>query len=116
MSPQYDAARYSAANPIYPFVETSCMDGAPPFVGDGPCCSKKRRANFTPTLDEERRSTRAKLESTQVRGEEGRSAGRRVWVCVWGVSGVFVWEQGCRFREVCDNHQHLHVCLDGRRQ
>lgn len=63
---QYDASRYSSANPIYPFVETSCMDGAPPYVGDGPCCSRKRRANFTPTLEEEKRSTRAKLESTQV--------------------------------------------------
>lgn len=62
----YDAARYGPSNPITPFFETSCMDSAPPHVGDGPCCSKARRQAFTPTVLEEAASTKAKLEAAQV--------------------------------------------------
>jgi hypothetical protein len=39
----YDLAKHSADSPLRPFFETSCMDGAPPHVGDRPCCSKQRR-------------------------------------------------------------------------
>ncbi|KAG2489957.1 hypothetical protein HYH03_011587 [Edaphochlamys debaryana] len=62
----YDAARYGPQNPIVPFYETSCMDSAPPHVGDGPCCSKHRRAAFTSTAVEEAASSKAKLEAAQV--------------------------------------------------
>lgn len=37
------------AHQVVPFMETSCMDCAPPYVGEGPCCSKCRRSAFTPT-------------------------------------------------------------------
>lgn len=40
----YNTAAHSAQNPIQPYFETSCMDCAPPHVGDGPCCSKDKRA------------------------------------------------------------------------
>ncbi|GLC40818.1 hypothetical protein PLESTB_000019400 [Pleodorina starrii] len=62
----YDGERYGAHNPVTPFFETSCMDSAPPHVGDGPCCSVTRRAAFTPTRAEEAASTKAKLEAAQV--------------------------------------------------
>jgi hypothetical protein len=35
---EYDMTRYGPENPVVPFVELSCMDAAPPYVGDGPCC------------------------------------------------------------------------------
>lgn len=63
----YDSERYNAHHPVTPFYETSCMDSAPPHVGDGPCCSVMRRAAFTPTVTEELASTKAKLEAAQVR-------------------------------------------------
>ncbi|KAJ9513718.1 hypothetical protein QJQ45_015472 [Haematococcus lacustris] len=69
---QYDLSRYGPENPIVPFVELSCMDCAPPYVGDGPCCSCKRRGAFTPTLEEEKLSTAAKNKSTQVLYESDR--------------------------------------------
>jgi hypothetical protein len=47
------------------------MDCAPPYVGEGPCCSCKRRGAFTPTLAEEAASTAAKNRSTQVRVRVG---------------------------------------------
>ena len=39
----YDTAKHSVDNPLRPFFETSCMDAAPPHVGDRACCSKSRR-------------------------------------------------------------------------
>lgn len=63
---EYDMTRYGPHNPVVPFMHTSCMDCAPPYVGDGPCCSVKRRGAFTPTLAEEAASTAAKNRSTQV--------------------------------------------------
>ncbi|GFR49285.1 hypothetical protein Agub_g11294 [Astrephomene gubernaculifera] len=63
---QYDSARYGPHNPVNPFYETSCMDAAPPHVGDGPCCSASRRAAFTSTLVEDAASTKAKLEAAQI--------------------------------------------------
>ena len=49
-----------------PFVETSCMDCAPPHMGEGPCCSVKRRGGCTLTSKEELASTAAKNKCTQV--------------------------------------------------
>jgi hypothetical protein len=40
---EYDMSKHGADNPVAPFFETSCMDAAPPHVGDRPCCSKGRR-------------------------------------------------------------------------
>lgn len=40
----YDMERYGVQNPVEPFFETSCMDCAPPYVGDRPCCSKANRS------------------------------------------------------------------------
>mmetsp|Transcript_12956 Transcript_12956/g.22861 ORF Transcript_12956/g.22861 Transcript_12956/m.22861 type:complete len:891 (+) Transcript_12956:156-2828(+) len=62
----FDTQRYGPENPIVPFMETSCMDCAPPYAGDGPCCSCKRRGAFTLTLAEELLSVAAKHKSTQV--------------------------------------------------
>lgn len=61
----YDMQQYGPANPVLPFFETSCMDGAAPHNGDGPCCSRKRRAEFTPTTCEQKASQRAKTEAAQ---------------------------------------------------
>lgn len=41
------------------------MDGAPPHIGDGPCCSVTRRDGFTPTAAEEATAEAAKLQHTQ---------------------------------------------------
>ncbi|PNH12258.1 hypothetical protein TSOC_000840 [Tetrabaena socialis] len=62
----YDCERYGTHNPVTPFYETSCMDCAPPYAGDGPCCSVSRRTACTPTAVEEAASTKAKLEAAQV--------------------------------------------------
>jgi hypothetical protein len=40
---QYDMTNVSPERPLVPFFETSCMDSAPPHVGEGPCCSVSRR-------------------------------------------------------------------------
>ncbi|KAG1656796.1 hypothetical protein FOA52_011832 [Chlamydomonas sp. UWO 241] len=62
----YDMARYGRDNPLQPFYKTSCMDCAPPYVGDGPCCSVHRRAVFTPTVVEGREQGQAKQDATQL--------------------------------------------------
>eukprot|EP00798_Chlamydomonas_sp_ICE-L_P005380 gene5380-5600_t len=62
---KYDMARYGPHCPLKPFYPTSCMDCAPPYVGDGPCCSVERRSAFTPTMEEERTSSLAKRDATQ---------------------------------------------------
>lgn len=62
----YDMQRYGRENPLRPFFETSCMDCAPPYVGDGPCCSAARRSAFTPTMVEGLEQSQAKQEATQI--------------------------------------------------
>lgn len=62
---QYNMARYGPHNPVVPYYTTSCMDCAPPHVGDGPCCSVSRRSAFTPTIEEEKQSCLAKHIHTQ---------------------------------------------------
>uniref|UniRef100_A0A7R9VIT3 Sulfatase-modifying factor enzyme domain-containing protein n=1 Tax=Chlamydomonas euryale TaxID=1486919 RepID=A0A7R9VIT3_9CHLO len=62
----YDMERYGVDAPLRPFFETSCMDCAPPYVGDGPCCSVHRRSRFTPTVVEGREQGQAKQDATQL--------------------------------------------------
>ncbi|GAX79951.1 hypothetical protein CEUSTIGMA_g7390.t1 [Chlamydomonas eustigma] len=62
----YDMKRYGRDNPIVPYFPTSCMDSAEPHVGDGPCCSEKRRCAFTPTIEEGIEQSRAMQDATQI--------------------------------------------------
>lgn len=74
----YDMSRYGRGNPLRPFFETSCMDCAPPYVGDGPCCSvaANRRSAFTPTVAEGREQSQAKQEATQIAYESDEALGQ----------------------------------------
>ena len=63
---QYDMTRYGRLSPLVPFFQTSCMDCAEPYLGDGPCCSVHRRSAFTPTVAEGALQSQAKQEATQV--------------------------------------------------
>ncbi|GBF99408.1 hypothetical protein Rsub_12240, partial [Raphidocelis subcapitata] len=61
----YSLAKHSPEAPLRPFYETSCMDAAPPHVGDHPCCSKQRRERFTPTMAEQAALDSAKAAATK---------------------------------------------------